>query len=283
MTMPDAGSPSLAPRGPGDAARARHRSAEVGGDLDRLQRFFDRIYVVSIERNVARREALQRDLEGVSLTYIPGIDGHALSEAELREHYDDELARRTYGRSLSPGQIGCALSHRAIYRDVVERGLERVLILEDDAVPCVENLSATGAILAQLPADWNLLYLYAIRSSETRALDAKVRFLYPLLSRVMPHRYDMRRIRRNYSRPYSRNLRVAGQHWSAVAYAVTRSTAMRMLEYQTPIRTVADDVTRMICAADGLKAFLSIPTLFRQRPGMDSTIWNRPPRNHLAR
>jgi glycosyl transferase family 25 len=246
--------------------------------FQRLQSYFGRIYVVSMERNAKRRELLQSSLPGLSLTYIGGVDGRMLSDEEVREHYDDEAARKRYGRSLSRGQLGCALSHRQIYADIVDRQLDRALILEDDALPNVENLSSVDSVLAQLPSDWDFLYLYALRARETPWLDWKIRYMYPMLNAFRIRRYPMAAIRREHSRRYSPNLRVAGQHWSAIAYAITRSTADRMLRLQTPVTTVADDVTRMICATDGLKAFVSVPNLFAQRPGVDSTIWNRPPR-----
>jgi glycosyl transferase, family 25 len=264
----------------GTEGRDLHQSARGGGrGLEPLADFFDRIYVVTIERNADRREKLDRELHRLPVTYVYGVDGSKLTETEIREAYDDELARKTFGRSLSAGQIGCALSHRMIYQDVVDKGYDRVLILEDDASPAIESSRWIGPILSQLPEDWDLLYFFTSRPAETRILDLKVRYLYPFLARMGVGNYSMDAIRRTYSRPYSSNLRVAGQHWFALAYAVTRATAARMIRLQTPIRTVADDVTRLVCATDGIKAFLAVPNIFVPRPGVDSTIWNRPPRS----
>jgi glycosyl transferase family 25 len=246
--------------------------------LQLLQSFFDRIYVVSMERNADRRERMQRNLRGLPLTYIGGVDGRLLSDEEVREVYDDRAAQEIYGRSLSRGQLGCALSHRMIYQDMIENQLDRVLILEDDATLCQDNLPSIESILTQLPTDWDFLYLYTIRRGETFWLDLKIEIVYPLLNAIGIRRYPVDAIRRIHSRRYSPNLRVAGQHWSAIAYAVTRPTAERMLHFQTPVCTVADDVTRMICATGGINAYLSVPNIFKQG-SEDSTIWNRPARS----
>lgn len=249
--------------------------------LYRLQEFFDCIYVVSIERNAARREMLERDLEGLSLTYIPGVDGHRLSAEQISEDYDEELAKSSYGRALSVGQLGCSLSHRQIHADMVRRGLDNALIIEDDAVPCLDSLAAIDPMLAQLPDDWDFLYLFTSRKAETPWLWKKVDYLYPLLNRTGIRKYDMAKVRKSYSRAFSPNLRIAGQHWQTLSYALTRRTAERMLEIQTPVRAVADDLTRAICATDGIRAFLAEPNIFMPRPGLDSTIWNRPAKPEL--
>ena len=54
-------------------------------------------------------------------------------------------------------------SHRAVARHALERGLRRVLILEDDIrfsrLPTAARRSRLAAHLATLPADWNILFL----------------------------------------------------------------------------------------------------------------------------
>jgi glycosyl transferase, family 25 len=266
------------------AADSRASHGSDSGGLRALREYFDAVYVVSIERNRERRALLEADLGGaLPLVYLPGVDGSRLTESELSAEYDDRAANVRYGRSLSPGQIGCALSHRRVYQDLLDRGHRRVLVLEDDAMPVGEGLRSAGAALEQLPQDWDFLYLFTLRGSETRWLDWKVRYVYPALNATRLRRYDLNRIRTTHSRPFTSNLRVAGQHWFALAYAVSDRAAARMLSIQTPIRTVADDVTRMICETADMKSFLTVPNLFIPRPDVDSTIWNRPARSRAAR
>lgn len=247
-----------------------------------LNAFFDRTYVLTIERNQKRRDLLEPVLEGLDFEYVFGIDGSTVPDSRLQADYDDAEAQHVYGRSLSSGQIGCTISHRMAYEDMVRNDHERALILEDDAFLPEERASTVKPVLDQLPSDWDLLYFFAERKDDNRWLDAKVRWLYPFLTWSGIRRYDMKAIRSSYSRPYSRNLRHAGKHWMALAYGITADTARWLIEYQTPVVTISDDALRTFCARQDTRAFLSTPDVFVPR-GLDSTIWNRAARDHVKR
>jgi glycosyl transferase family 25 len=92
------------------------------------------VFVINLPDNQARREfmTLQLNALGMNTTLWPAVDGRALSEQEVTQHYDDAKARR-YRRALTRGEIGCALSHIGIYRHMVAQNLPYALILEDDA------------------------------------------------------------------------------------------------------------------------------------------------------
>jgi hypothetical protein len=152
-----------------------------------------------------------------------------------------------------------------------------VLVLEDDATPAHGAVPRLRTLLRQLPDAWEFCYLYTCRPGETPWFRAKRRLLYPVLHRLGSSSHAAATVGVQYSRRYSADLRRAGQHWFALAYGLTHETARRMVEFQTPIRTVADDVTRHMCAATGAQAFLANRNIFVPRSGMDSTIWNRPP------
>lgn len=67
-------------------------------------------------------------------SFFDAVNGWALSREETEARYDQAATIREMGRPLSPGEIGCALSHAGIYRLMAERGIERALVLEDDVV-----------------------------------------------------------------------------------------------------------------------------------------------------
>jgi len=57
-------------------------------------------------------------------------------------------------------RIGCLLSHRGVVASAWERGLERVLVLEDDAVLTAGIGGAVAGAFSRLPpGGWDLLYL----------------------------------------------------------------------------------------------------------------------------
>jgi len=92
------------------------------------------IFVISLESEVVRRNSMRQQLGSLGLDY-EFFD--AIRGAEYFNDprwYDDASARRLEGRSLRPGEVGCALSHAAVYAEIVKRGIPWALILEDDAV-----------------------------------------------------------------------------------------------------------------------------------------------------
>lgn len=92
------------------------------------------IFVINLEKDLARRESISGQLEALGLTYemVPAVYGAGLSVENRSNLYDDHKAKLHRSRSLTPAEIGCALSHLRAYRTMIERGIDCALILEDD-------------------------------------------------------------------------------------------------------------------------------------------------------
>jgi hypothetical protein len=86
------------------------------------------IFVVSLARAADRRAAMTRHLGelGLSFEITEAVDGRALSPAELASMTVPKLP-------LSPGDIGCYLSHINIYRRMVAQDIPIAMVMEDDA------------------------------------------------------------------------------------------------------------------------------------------------------
>lgn len=119
-------------------------------------RSVDRVVALSLPRQLARRAHLDRQrplLRGLPpLEIIDAVDGKALCAGidysrrgvppALRPHLTDtgwdhmREAALHPGRGtiwhLTPGAVGCALSHARLWREAAERGVS-LLVLEDDA------------------------------------------------------------------------------------------------------------------------------------------------------
>ena len=63
---------------------------------------------------------------------------------------------RFYNREMTPGEIGCALSHYDAVKVAYDSGHENVLILEEDFVPLDFPKSD---MFKELPSDWSMVYL----------------------------------------------------------------------------------------------------------------------------
>jgi glycosyl transferase family 25 len=95
-----------------------------------------KIFVLTLQDSEDRQRHIISQFAKTNLTFefVYGIDGKKLSPAELSNSYDDKKCKRYSKRSLTPGEIGCALGHHLIYWKIVSTGINRAVILEDDSL-----------------------------------------------------------------------------------------------------------------------------------------------------
>jgi glycosyl transferase, family 25 len=92
------------------------------------------VLVISLPEETARQSAIAAHLKerGFSYELFPATDGRKMNVLD-HPGYDAARRRRTHGRDLKPGELGCLLSHRAAYQHIVDNNLPHALLLEDDA------------------------------------------------------------------------------------------------------------------------------------------------------
>lgn len=100
-----------------------------GSELENL-----RIFVINRKQDVDRRRTIAQRLDAIGLTpeYIDAIDGYSM-DAFAAPEYDRSRRLLYFGRDLAAGEIGCLLSHRLVYKKIMEEEIGISLILEDDA------------------------------------------------------------------------------------------------------------------------------------------------------
>ena len=93
------------------------------------------IFVINLERDRERREFMRGQLDCLRLPFefFQGVYGRALTPDQLAECYTEAGAMRIQCRNLTPSEIGCALGHLGVYRQIVSRKIPYALVLEDDA------------------------------------------------------------------------------------------------------------------------------------------------------
>ena len=86
-------------------------------------------------KDEGRRQAmLKRAAEmGLDLEFFEAVNGRNLSSDQM-ELYDSKKRRHFFGRDLTFGEIGCLLSHRAIYEKMIRENIPVAIILEDDVI-----------------------------------------------------------------------------------------------------------------------------------------------------
>lgn len=89
-------------------------------------------FVLNLEHNTERKKYMQDILKGIPIDYefFPAVYGRNIEN--ISEVYDSELAQKKSKRQLNAGEIGCALSHKAIYKKMIDENIPQALILEDD-------------------------------------------------------------------------------------------------------------------------------------------------------
>lgn len=179
-------------------------------------------YVINMEKDQARRVFITQQLEklGMAYTIFNGVYGKALSPEEISQYYDHEKAIGAW-RELTLGEIGCALSHIGVCRDMVENDIPYALVLEDDA----RLNSETPAVLEKLksyfePADPVLVLLTRIKRYKRKnsiSFDKKLQVV-----------------------EIFENHHIYGNVFGAHGYFLTQQAARKMLENLYPVWIIND-------------------------------------------
>jgi glycosyl transferase family 25 len=206
-----------------------------------------KIYVVSLLRASHRREAISRQMTslGLEFSFIDAIDAKQIDSKELFSQVDEAAVIRMRGHMLRAPEVGCALSHRKVYEDIVNSGSFGAIVLEDDVklsqdiFSILEYIGLNGEVLGKELAVYHLGAL-SMRSG----------------------RYLM--LRKGARKYIGKNLQLAElihsispPAWGTYGYYITR-TAAKSLISRSKIDNVAD------CWSDwakytGGKIFICIP------------------------
>lgn len=233
-----------------------------------LEQFFDKTVVVSVPRFTDRHKKVKEQLQGLSFDFFWGADKLKLDERALKEEgtYDAEQAKKNQrqGKTLNPGEIACSLSHRMLYEEMIKQQWKKILVLEDDVLPLIDNMTALPQALQELPQDWELVYLgYLKHEKVTAGLKAK-QFFYKILSGLGLMQWSYTMVSNLLPKPFSKHLKKAGFHDCTHAYAITLSAAKKLLAAQTPVVYRADDLLSSTIMKGGLNAFVTEPKFFDQ-------------------
>lgn len=92
-----------------------------------------KVYLINMDRSADRLEIMQQRLSALGLEYerVSAVDGSKLS-AEDKKSVASPNWRYPY--SLTLGEIGCFLSHKKCWSNLVNSGDDWALVLEDDSV-----------------------------------------------------------------------------------------------------------------------------------------------------
>ncbi|MCY4208608.1 MAG: glycosyltransferase family 25 protein [Roseovarius sp.] len=92
-------------------------------------------FILHLGRARSRNDNVQHLLElcGIEAEVWPAVDGESLSESDIAATVKTGLFKPAYPFDLGKGEIGCFLSHRQVWLEMLKRNLDAALIFEDDA------------------------------------------------------------------------------------------------------------------------------------------------------
>jgi glycosyl transferase family 25 len=90
-------------------------------------------YIINLERSAVRRKHILQEVErcGLDHEFVTAVDGKTLSASDIEQMCDVD-AIKAYPDWLTPGMLGCALSHYNVYRKILQDDVEIAFVLEDD-------------------------------------------------------------------------------------------------------------------------------------------------------
>lgn len=199
------------------------------------------VFVINLASAVERRERMERLLsqEGIAYTIFKATDGSALGEAD-HEFWQNSRVRKR----LNSGEVGCFLSHLALWEHIIAEGLPGAIVLEDDLCLSAEFAQAVQSLNS---ADLiNQLGLLRLERDRQTVILAKAKL-------TLDDQFCARRLRR------SNPLR-------AGAYAISRQVAQALCDARARLREPVDaelfDSRRSAIAA--LECFQLLPPVAQQ-------------------
>lgn len=103
-----------------------------------------KVYVVNLKTSLERRSYIEKLLQRFGTFFetnvVEAVDGRYLPDDELGKIWDQNRTYRNYGRYMSGGEIGCSLSHRKCYEEILKNGDDMAMVIEDDVSFQEENV-----------------------------------------------------------------------------------------------------------------------------------------------
>ena len=106
-------------------------------------------YVINLPKDTERKTYMTKILQEQNIkdiVFVDAIYGKNLSLQEKEQLFDSKKFTAKYAKLPNDAQIGCTLSHRKCYEELLNSGENCCLIFEDDIVPKSSILSVTEKI-----------------------------------------------------------------------------------------------------------------------------------------
>lgn len=240
-------------------------------------------FVINLPKDTDRRIFMETQLQKVGISYdiMEAVLG---TSDKVSYEYDDVIAKKENGKSLSLGERGCAISHKMIYEKIVSDHIPYALILEDDAVLPENFKSVVEHEIANRNKKWDMLlfeylptgivYVKAwIKGSWINSKKNPLFFLYALCKApymVFITLYET--IQKSFAKKNPGPRIFLRPLYHASAYILTEEGARKMLKLTSPVRFSADRLPNQARVNAGLRLRGYVPLIVRQNKTFFSNI-----------
>ncbi len=190
-----------------------------------------KIYVISIHGSMRRKNIVKNfEKYSIDFEFFDAVDGRKLSDSQIKDLYDDNKAKQLAFK-LTRAQVGCALSHKALYQKMVSENIPEMLVFEDD-VFIDENIELFLNTYKNFkPKNVDIILL----GSVCRKFLRTQKFFSWLMLKKLPFKVNNTTCRMGKSYASS---------GGAYAYYITKQGAQKMIDLNSPkVCYVADMIT----------------------------------------
>jgi glycosyl transferase family 25 len=234
--------------------------------FQQLNAYYNKIYVLSVRSAEARRNLFAQRFEGLDYEFYFGADKNTFTteEVEAKNIYSEALTRKhhRFGKNMRTGEIACSWSHKMMYEDMLANNYERILIFEDDAVPDPAMMNKVPEILLEIPADCELLMWGWDKNGLSNTATAVKQFIYHIQHSFGRLKWDHSVIRNLFAKKHSTHIKRAGFHDYTYAYGINAEGARKLLDMQTPIQYIADNLLAHAATKGIVNGYITWPKAF---------------------
>lgn len=136
-------------------------------------------YLISLDKDVQRRELFFAQPDTADFVVFSAINTMQKEWDELAEVFNPTKFEQHYGRNVTKGEIGCTLSHLAVYRQIVEdqnvTENDYALVCEDDAL-FNANLSLKTIALLTEKCDADIVLIGQSKIAEFNDVELEINY-----------------------------------------------------------------------------------------------------------
>lgn len=106
-------------------------------------------YIISLKNSIERREAIsqQAAMAGLDFVLTDAVYGKELPKELL------SILKAEHSYAITPGEIGCSLSHLNVYKELLHSEDDFALVLEDDVIVPANTTALLNALESTLSKD----------------------------------------------------------------------------------------------------------------------------------